>query len=182
MIRDGGYVCLQYWFFYAMNDWRSTFHGVNDHEADWETITVYLAESNGGLRPAWVTFSSHDYDGDDLRRRWDDPELQVEGNHQVVFAGAGSHAGAFIPGDYVVSVDPPQLRAVIGFLRRARRLGRGQQSPRRLDGFGIPFVDYARGDGIAIGPGHDAEWGAILIDDEAPWVRAYRGALGPRHA
>jgi hypothetical protein len=35
--RDAGYVALQYWFFYAMNDWRSTFAGVNDHEADWET-------------------------------------------------------------------------------------------------------------------------------------------------
>lgn len=25
--RDGGYVVLQYWYFYAMNDWRSTFGG-----------------------------------------------------------------------------------------------------------------------------------------------------------
>ena len=25
VVREGGYVCLQYWFFYAMNDWRSTF-------------------------------------------------------------------------------------------------------------------------------------------------------------
>jgi hypothetical protein len=23
VVRDGGYVCLQYWFFYAMDDWRS---------------------------------------------------------------------------------------------------------------------------------------------------------------
>ena len=44
VFREGGYVCLQYWFFYAMNDWRSTFAGINDHEADWEMITVYLGE------------------------------------------------------------------------------------------------------------------------------------------
>ena len=38
----GGYVVVQYWFFYAMNDWRSSFGGVNDHEADWEQVTVFL--------------------------------------------------------------------------------------------------------------------------------------------
>jgi hypothetical protein len=178
VIRDGGYVCLQYWFFYAMNDWRSTFHGVNDHEADWEMIAVYLAENQDGLRPLWAAFSSHDYFGDDLRRRWDDPEFQVEGDHPVVFAGAGSHAGAFIPGDYVVSVDPPPLRAIISFLRRARHPARRQPSPHSDDGFGIPFVDYARGDGVAIGPGQAATWNAILIDDETPWLRAYRGLWG----
>ncbi len=48
VVRDGGYVCLQYWFFYAMNDWRSTFGGINDHEADWEMITLYLAEHRDG--------------------------------------------------------------------------------------------------------------------------------------
>ena len=43
-VRDAGYLVLQYWFFYAMNDWRSTFSGVNDHEADWEQITLFLTE------------------------------------------------------------------------------------------------------------------------------------------
>ncbi len=50
-------------------------------------------------QPAWVAFSSHDYQDDDLRRRWDDPELHREGDQPVVYAGAGSHSGAFIPGD-----------------------------------------------------------------------------------
>jgi hypothetical protein len=42
--------------FGAMNDWRSTFAGVNDHEADWEQITLFLAEpAPGGIRswPRW---------------------------------------------------------------------------------------------------------------------------------
>ena len=39
---DGGYVVVQYWMFYAMNDWRSSFAGVNDHEGDWEQVTVFL--------------------------------------------------------------------------------------------------------------------------------------------
>ena len=42
--RDRGFVALQYWFFYAMNDWRSTFGGVNDHEADWEQVTIFLPD------------------------------------------------------------------------------------------------------------------------------------------
>jgi hypothetical protein len=67
-------------FFYPMNDWRSTFGGVNDHEADWEQVTVLLvplvedaeranrADGSGVLRVGWVAFSSHDETGDDLRR------------------------------------------------------------------------------------------------------------------
>ena len=43
---DGGYVVVQYWMFYAMNDWRSSFAGVNDHEADWEQMTVFLAPTD----------------------------------------------------------------------------------------------------------------------------------------
>jgi hypothetical protein len=180
VVHDGGYVCLQYWFFYAMNDWRSTFGGINDHEADWEMITIYLAElPDGALRPAWAAFSSHDYQGDDLRRRWDDPELHREGDRPVVFAGAGSHSGAFIPGDYVVSVDSPQMRPVLGFLRRTQRLlAPWRHYTGSPAGLGIPFVDYARGDGIAIGPDHDATWSPILIDDDTPWVRDYRGLWG----
>jgi hypothetical protein len=180
VVRDGGYVCLQYWFFYAMNDWRSTFAGINDHEGDWEMITIYLAECpDDPPRPVWVAFSSHDYHGDDLRRRLDDPELQREHDRVVAFAGAGSHSGAFIPGDYVVLVDPPRIQPVMWFLRKLRRL----LAPWRhftggSPGVGLPFVDYARGDGVGIGPGQSAEWSPVLIDDETPWVRDYRGLWG----
>ncbi len=180
VVREGGYVCLQYWFFYAMNDWRSTFGGINDHEADWEMITIYLAEqSDGPPRPAWVAFSSHDYRGDDLRRRWDDPELHREGDRPVVFAGAGSHSGAFIPGDYVVSVDPPQVQALMRFLRKLQRLlAPWRHYTGSRAGLGIPFVDYARGDGLTIGPGYRDQWTPVVIDDETPWVRDYRGLWG----
>jgi hypothetical protein len=178
VVRDGGYICLQYWFFYAMNDWRSTFGGINDHEADWEMVTVYLAEQDPS-RPAWVAFSSHDYSGDDLRRRWDDPELQRRGAHPVVFAGAGSHSGAFIAGDYVVSVDAPPARVVVESLRKLRRLlAPWRHYTGAAAGVGIPFVDYARGDGVAIGPAQDSEWAPVLIDDQTPWVIDYRGLWG----
>jgi hypothetical protein len=180
VVRTGGYVCLQYWYFYAMNDWRSTFSGVNDHEADWEMATVYLAERhNAPPRPAWVAFSSHDHAGDELRRRWDDPDLARQGNHPVLFPGAGSHSGAFVPGDYVVSVDPPQLRKVIKITRRAQRLlAPWRDQTRAGSGFGIPFIDYARGDGRAVGPGQPEGWSVTLIDDATPWARDYRGLWG----
>ncbi len=180
VVRTGGYVCLQYWYFYAMNDWRSTFSGVNDHEADWELATVYLAEGPPApARPAWVAFSSHDHAGAQLRRRWDDPELTRQGDHPLLFPGAGSHSGAFVPGDYVISVDPPQLRKVIAIARRMQRfLAPWRDQTRPGPGLGIPFIDYARGDGKAVGPGQPEGWTAHSIDDDTPWVRHYRGLWG----
>ena len=91
VVEEGGWIVLQYWYFYLYNNWRSGFDGANDHEADWEMVCIYLAHDAGGhLQPEWVAFASHDYAGDDLRRRWDDPEIQKVGNHPVIFSGAGS--------------------------------------------------------------------------------------------
>ncbi|HLI00768.1 MAG TPA: hypothetical protein VKV06_08275, partial [Acidimicrobiales bacterium] len=178
--RQGGYLCLQYWFFYAMNDWRSTFSGVNDHEGDWELAAVYLAERPAGPpEPAWVAYSSHDHKGRELRRRWDDPELDRQGDHPVLYPGAGSHSGAFAPGDYVVSVNPPPLQKVMVLVRRVQQLvapWRDQTRPH--EGFGIPFVDYCRGDGETAGPGQPQPWQAHLIDDDTAWVHDYRGLWG----
>jgi hypothetical protein len=170
---------LQYWFFYAMNDWRSSFSGVNDHEADWEQVTVFLPDPpDAACRPAWIAFSSHDEIGDDLRRRSDDPDLRWRDTHPVVFAGAGSHSGAYLPGDYLVTVEPPVLGRLTAALRRLSRLllpwKRGQVGT----GFGIPFIDYHRGDGPAVGPGERRPWLPVLIDDETPWVRDYQGLWG----
>jgi len=173
VVRADGFTVLQYWYFYSFNDWRSTFHGVNDHEADWEMVSVYLVGDADQLRPAWVAASSHDHHGDALRRRWDDPNLHRENGHPVVFPGAGSHSGAFVPGDYVVSVELPALRSILDAVRRWLRRPTSSAS-----GFAIPFVDYARGDGPAVGPGHGREWRPELIDDDTPWVRGFRGLWG----
>jgi hypothetical protein len=177
--RDRGFVVLQYWFFYAMNDWRSSFGGVNDHEADWEQVTMFLADPpSPACRPSWIAFSSHDETGDDLRRRSDDPDLQWRDTHPVVFAGAGSHSGAYLPGDYLVTVEPPALGRVTGAARRISRLllpwKRGQVG----NAFGIPFIDYHRGDGSGVGPGEKRPWRPVLVDDQTSWLYEYRGLWG----
>ncbi|HYO19260.1 MAG TPA: hypothetical protein VES02_11415, partial [Dermatophilaceae bacterium] len=113
VIGDGGWIVCQYWFFYSFNNWRSGFGGVNEHEADWEQVyldAVGPPDRVGLPQPRWVVFSAHDETGDDLRRRWDDPDLTlVGGRHPVVFAGAGSHSGAYLAGDYLITVPTPTL-------------------------------------------------------------------------
>lgn len=190
VVRTGGYIVLQYWLFSVFNDWRSTFAGVNDHEGDWELVCVYLADaapatdtSGGGAdgRPAprWVAASSHDHQGDELRRRWDDPRLSREGDHPVVFAGAGSHSMAFVPDDYVVSITLPVLRRVLDVMARTwRALAPWSRTTPSAAAFALPFLDYLRGDGTAVGPGRATPWQVVLVDDATPWVRDYRGLWG----
>ncbi|WP_184583602.1 hypothetical protein [Lipingzhangella halophila] len=179
VVRDGGYIILQYWFFYAMNDWRSIYGGVNDHEADWEKVFVYLTEApDGAIRPMWAGASSHEYTGDDLRRSWDDPDFHREGDHPVVFVGAGSHSHQMLPGDYLIQVDPAVLRGVVRAWRRLTEKLFPSTSAIVRHGISVPFVDYARGDGARVGPGGDREWRAVLIDDDTPWVRGFRGLWG----
>jgi hypothetical protein len=181
VVRDQGWVILQYWFFYFFNSWRSGFHGMNDHEADWEMISVYLYEQDGRLIPEWAAFASHDFRGDDMRRRWDDrKELDLQDGHPVVYAGAGSHASYFRHGEYQAEVDLP----IPAWLSRGVRLWRGLWE-RILgidlpggEGFRIPFVDYARGDGLRVGPGQVRSWTPVVIDQTTPWVSRYRGLWG----
>ena len=179
VVRDGDYVVLQYWLFHVFNDWRSTFAGVNDHEADWELVAVYLTDQGEGLQPQWVAASCHDHAGDELRRRWDDPRLLRAGDHPVIFAGAGSHAGGFEAGDVVVSVALPVLRRIVeGAARAWRRLAPWSRWSPPAGAFGLPFVDYLRGDGTAVGPGQAQAWEACVVSDATPWVRDYRGLWG----
>lgn len=94
--RSGEWLVLHYSYFYAFNDWRSGYRGLNDHEADWEQAWVFV--DPGTKRPVWVTASNHTFKGTDLRRHWDDPELLQIGEQPVLHAGAGSHALYFRAG------------------------------------------------------------------------------------
>lgn len=190
VVRENAWIVLQYWFFYAFNNWRSGFYGANDHEGDWEMIAVYLSDEDGATRPQWVAYASHDYEGSDLRRRWDDPELAKVGEHPVVYAGAGSHASHFSPGEYLAEIELPFLaplvaasEAVEAFWRRRLQHSWAQEKGQVTEGsfniFRIPFVDYARGDGISLGPGTERPWGEPQLLMPTPgWVRYYRGLWG----
>lgn len=188
VVREGGYIILHYMFFYPMNDWRSSFYGVNDHESDWEQIFIYLADDNQDQpTPRWVAYASHDFTGDDLRRRWDDPDVHRVGDHPVVYTGAGSHASYFLPGEYVMATEPSALRPLKNAFQLLHKwwretLRQGVQeagkSANLTAGFSVPFVDYARGDGLCIGPGQHEEWQPELISDAVPWVANYRGLWG----
>ncbi len=190
LMREQGYIELQYWFFYAFNDWRSSFHGVNDHEADWEMITLYLAEgADREVRPCWLAYASHNYAGDDLRRRWDDPLLAWVGEHPLVYVGAGSHASYFFPGEYLTTALLPFTAGLVRAWRWLRgvwiRLGQGSApGDQGIAGvLGVPYVDYARGDGLRIGPGEAQTWELCPLQASegmpAPaWVDGYRGLWG----
>ncbi|RIK19843.1 MAG: hypothetical protein DCC51_08300 [Anaerolineae bacterium] len=187
VLEQGGWIILQYIYFYPMNNWRSGFYGVNDHEADWEQVFVFLHRDGGGdVQPQWVAYASHDFQGDDLRRRWDDPSLAREGDHPIIFAGAGSHASYFERGDYIMGVEPKwitPLKDAFNGLRRfwveTLKQGENEQFVGQVGAmFSIPFVDYARGDGVAIGPHKPKSWFPILISEEDGWVSQYRGLWG----
>lgn len=183
--RQEGWIVLQYWFFYPFNNWRSGFFGVNDHEADWEMVCIYMAKSETGeVRPEWVAYSSHEFSGDDLRRRWDDPEVEKVGENPVVYVGAGSHASYYAAGEYLAEVElsflAPAARLAGGLRNLWRRLLRlppnANSSQLHLR---VPFVDYARGDGPSIGPGSENGWDEPgLLDPVPPWAEGYRGLWG----
>jgi hypothetical protein len=189
VLHQDGWIVLQYWLFYPFNDWRSGFFGANDHEADWEKVMVFLSESESGeVRPEWVAYAAHNYTGDNLRRRWDDPEVEKVGEHPVIYVGAGSHASYYAPGEYLTELTlplPSPLARVTGAIRTFWKTRLGQYvGDGEEDGgssyFSIPFVDYARGDGLSVGEGGDRTWDEPkLISDPTPdWVSGYRGLWG----
>ena len=180
VVRTATWTVLQYWFFYAFNDWRSGFNGANDHEADWEQVLVYLdTDGDGRAVPRWAAFAQHDYQGGNLRRRWDDrAELDLVDDHPVVYAGAGSHASYFRPGDYIAEQElrmPIAVKRAINAFTKLMSGATGTEDARVL---AIAFIDYARGDGVSIGPAGDVEWQPVVLDETQAWVSDYRGLWG----
>ncbi len=93
------FVVLQYWLFYAMNNWAEH-GGFNNHEGDWESVFVFLDKDT--LKPEYVAFSAHHNDGfneiynpfqyESVRRKWDDEKLTVNNNSVAGYVALGSHA------------------------------------------------------------------------------------------
>jgi hypothetical protein len=92
LVRDGRYLCLQYWFFYGYNDWATGFGGMNDHEGDWEGVYFFFDVDASGRPiepPAYVTFVGHH---SRLTKPWGHPDITMDGTHPVGYVAAGSHA------------------------------------------------------------------------------------------
>lgn len=45
-------------------------------------------------------------------------------------------------------------------------------------GVGIPYIDYARGDGMKIGPSQQYSWQQVVINRNTDWVYHFRGLWG----
>jgi hypothetical protein len=189
VIEQSGWIILQYWYFYPFNNWRSGFYGANDHEADWEMVNVYCYQDElGAVKPSWVAYASHNYTGDNLRRHWDDPELEKSGEHPIVYVGGGSHASYFQPGEYLTELGLAFLEPLVKFKKRFDSLfGKDFEKKEDLEeGFGdqrqmftIPFVDYALGDGLVIGHGCETSWEPpVVIEPAEDWVKNFRGLWG----
>ena len=100
--RDPGYpgkLALQYWFFYAFNDFNNT------HEGDWEMIQLVFDAADAheavSQEPIKVGYSAHEgAEGAD----WGDEKLDiVGGTHPVVYPAAGSNANKFTQALYLGS-------------------------------------------------------------------------------
>jgi hypothetical protein len=86
-----GKLALQYWYFYAFNDWN------NLHEGDWEMVQLEFdaATAREALTrtPASIGYSQHE--GAE-RAQWGDSKLAlVDGTHPVLHPASGSHAGFY---------------------------------------------------------------------------------------
>lgn len=173
-LHVGSWLVLHYAYFYAMNDWRSGYRGLNDHEADWEQAWVMCDPKDA--QPVWVVCSSHDHTGVNLRRHWDDPECRRDGQRPVLFVGAGSHAMYFRPGDYVTRIDVPGLRWLLRLQRWVRQALRitDQAADRGLGpALGMPFIDAATGDGREV-----SEWTIEALDNDRNCFGQFRGLWG----
>ena len=83
-------------------------------------------------------------------------------------AGAGSHASYFVAGEYMTEQELALAAPLRAIASAWSRLAGTQRSSEKI--LPIAFVDYARGDGVAIGPGLEHTWDAAA---------GRRGALGP---
>jgi hypothetical protein len=85
-----GKLALQYWLFYAYNDWN------NLHEGDWEMIQlVFDADDPGEAlagEPVLVGYSQHEGAEE---AEWGDEKLELVDGRPVVYPAAGSHANFY---------------------------------------------------------------------------------------
>ena len=92
------FIVLQYWYFYAMNNWGKYQVLGNNHEGDWESVFIFLDTETEN--PLHVAYSAHHNDGvndsflqyGSVRRSWESDEVSKNNSKVNSFVSVGSHA------------------------------------------------------------------------------------------
>ncbi len=87
---DTGDYAVQFWFLYLFN------YRLNEHESDWEQITVRLDENR---QPVDAFYSAHEGGNANIWAR-----IQTVDGHPVDYPARGSHANYFVPGRHRVQI------------------------------------------------------------------------------
>lgn len=109
VVRSRDRIALEYWLFYAFDLYSPTDppgEFWQDHEADWESVTVIL-DAHG--KPLQLGLSRH---CSGARRDWS--RVTRRGPRPVVYVALGSHANSFASGEIPLdrSCWPPVARAI----------------------------------------------------------------------
>jgi hypothetical protein len=83
-------IAVQFWFYYWFNQFNDL------HESDWEMIQVAFdaatVEEALARGPSHLGYAQH---AGGERRSWDDPRVEKDGTHPVVYVSSGSHASQY---------------------------------------------------------------------------------------
>lgn len=101
---------ITYFFFYSYNDGPPGIGDVQNHEGDWERVTVMLDDN---FRPTEVRYAAHD--GMNSARSWAD--APTEDGRPVVYVGQGSHASYPEPGQWSTNFPGAYDQASAGGIR-----------------------------------------------------------------
>jgi len=141
-------------------------------------VTLYLYEEGGQLVPEWAAYASHDFHGDDLRRRWDDAtDLKIENGTRCVCRGRVALV-LFRRGEIPGGGEPAFCRA--GW-RDWCRAGTSS-GPKRSASLRGTLCMCVRGLRPRRRPAHRPGRPANLVaggwNESTPWVSQYRGLWG----
>jgi len=173
------FTVLQYWYFYAMNNWGEQ-DGYNDHEGDWESTFVFLNEDE---EPEYVAFSSHLNDGlpqflngqySSVRREWQSEDVRKAGNRVQNYVALGSHANYPLNNDgehsvYLINKDETSIEGDIMFTHSSSLINVPSQVWPQYKGLFGAFTDKQGFNGPQ-GPTHINVTGQTRFSEPIEWA------------
>ncbi|MCF7845075.1 MAG: hypothetical protein K9M03_04590 [Kiritimatiellales bacterium] len=105
--QDDNNLAINYFFYYPKSNWQD-YGGQNNHEGDWEGVTIFFIKSNlegetfGKWIPTKAAMAQHVDIADNLANHinsdggdyvnWGDTIMNIENSHPHLYVGLGSHA------------------------------------------------------------------------------------------